>query len=30
MKATLEMDGETFFAGQRIQEPRFSNADLAT
>jgi CubicO group peptidase (beta-lactamase class C family) len=30
MKATLEMDGETFFAGKRIEEQRLSDADLAT
>jgi CubicO group peptidase (beta-lactamase class C family) len=29
MKATLEMDGEAFFAGKRIQEPHLSDADLA-
>lgn len=30
MQATLEMDGETFFAGKRIEEPHLSDADLAT
>jgi CubicO group peptidase (beta-lactamase class C family) len=30
MKATLEMDGNTFFAGKRIEEPHLSDADLAT
>lgn len=30
MKATLEMDGETFFAGKRIEELHVSDADLAT
>jgi len=30
MKATLEMDGEAFFAGRRIQEPRLSDAELSS
>jgi CubicO group peptidase (beta-lactamase class C family) len=30
MKATLEMDGETFFAGKRIEELPLGNAGLAT
>jgi CubicO group peptidase (beta-lactamase class C family) len=29
MKATLEMDGETFFAGKRIEEPHLSSSDLS-
>jgi CubicO group peptidase (beta-lactamase class C family) len=28
MKATLEMDGEAFFAGKRVEEPHLSSADL--
>jgi len=30
MKATLETDGETFFAGERIEAPHLSEADLAS
>jgi len=30
MKATLEMDGEAFFAGKRIEEPHLSVAALET
>jgi CubicO group peptidase (beta-lactamase class C family) len=30
MKATLEMDGETFFAGKRVEEPHLSGAALET
>jgi len=30
MKATLETDGELFFAGKRIESPRLSEADLAS
>ena len=30
MKVTLEMDGETFFAGKKIEEPHLTDADLAT
>jgi CubicO group peptidase (beta-lactamase class C family) len=29
MKATLEMDGADFFSGQRIEEPKLREADLA-
>jgi CubicO group peptidase (beta-lactamase class C family) len=29
MKATLEMDGQDFFAGKRIEEPHLSNEDLS-
>jgi CubicO group peptidase (beta-lactamase class C family) len=30
MKATLEMDGEAFFAGRRIQEPHLNDAELSS
>lgn len=30
MKATLEMDGETFFAGERIEDLHLGDAELAT
>ena len=30
LKATLEMDGETFFAGRKIEEPHLTDADLAS
>ncbi len=30
MKATLEMDGEAFFAGNRVEAPKLSEADLAS
>lgn len=29
MKATLEMDGKAFFAGQRVEPPQLSEAELA-
>ena len=30
MNATLEMDGKAFFAGQRIEPPKLSDAELAS